>query len=64
MWVNAICSRFFLLSIAITVTLVVIIDLDSSRQGLIVVTQEPLIDLQQQLSTHEYLELPILACLS
>jgi len=41
-----------LLSIAITVTLVVIIDLDRARQGLIVVTQQPLIDLQQQLSSH------------
>ena len=40
-----------LLSLAITVTLVVIIDLDRARQGLIVVTQQPLIDLQQQLSS-------------
>jgi hypothetical protein len=41
-----------LLSVAITVTLVVIIDLDRARQGLIVVSQQPLVDLQQQLSSH------------
>ena len=39
-----------LLSIGITITLTVIIDLDSSRQGLITVSQQPLIDLQEQLS--------------
>jgi hypothetical protein len=40
----------FLLSLAITVTLTVIIDLDRSRQGLITVTQQPLIDLERRLS--------------
>lgn len=39
-----------LLCIAITITLIVIIDLDRSRQGLITVTQEPLVELQEQLS--------------
>jgi len=41
-----------LLSIGITITLTVIIDLDSSRQGLITVSQQPLIDLQENLSDH------------
>lgn len=39
-----------LLAIAVTATLLVIIDLDRSRQGLITVSQQPLIDLQRQLS--------------
>lgn len=39
-----------LLAIAVTATLIVIIDLDRSRQGLITVSQQPLIDLQKQLS--------------
>lgn len=41
-----------LLSVAITTTLIVIIDLDRSQQGLITVTQQPLIDLQEQLLRH------------
>ena len=41
-----------LLAAAITITLIVIIDLDRSRQGLIAVTQQPLIDLEQQLTSH------------
>jgi hypothetical protein len=40
-----------LLATAITLSLVVIIDLDRSRQGLITVTQQPLIDLEQQMSS-------------
>ncbi|HET9831794.1 MAG TPA: hypothetical protein VFP91_08795 [Vicinamibacterales bacterium] len=38
-----------LLTVAIAVTLLVIIDLDSARRGLIVVTQQPLVDLQHVL---------------
>jgi hypothetical protein len=41
-----------LLAAAITITLLVIIDLDRSQQGLIRVTQQPLIDLEQELSSH------------
>lgn len=41
-----------LLCTAITITLIVIIDLDRPRQGLITVTQEPLMDLEEQLSSH------------
>lgn len=41
-----------LLAAAITITLIVIIDLDRSRQDLITVSQQPLIDLEQQLSSH------------
>jgi hypothetical protein len=41
----------FMLSIAITVVIAVIIDLDRPRQGLITVTQQPMMDLQQQLTS-------------
>ncbi|HKD90243.1 MAG TPA: hypothetical protein VKB56_00015, partial [Terriglobales bacterium] len=40
-----------LLSLAVTLSLIVIVDLDRSRQGLITVTQQPMIDLQQRLSS-------------
>lgn len=40
-----------LLAAAITM-LIVITDLDRSRQGLTAVAQQPLIDLQQQLTSH------------
>ena len=38
-----------LLSLAVTLVLTVIIDLDRPREGLIHVSQQPLIDLQKQL---------------
>jgi hypothetical protein len=39
----------YMLSLAITLVLTIIVDLDRPREGLIHVSQQPLLDLQQQL---------------